>query len=80
MSLVVRKPAFCICENKDADQLRGNREADQRLCFRYKDSTIPLLPKYEITSLLTSSVAVQPGFCWTWLETPKTGFLTTRLM
>ena len=23
-----------ICENKDADQLRGNREADQRLCFR----------------------------------------------
>ena len=51
MSLVVRKPAFCICENKDADQLRGNREADQRLCFRYTDSTIPLLPKFEISSL-----------------------------
>ena len=34
----MRKPAFCICENKDADQLRGNREADQRLCFRYKDA------------------------------------------
>ena len=33
MSLVVRKAFFCICENKDADQLRGNREADQRLCF-----------------------------------------------
>ena len=33
MSLVMRKPAFCICENKDADQLRGNHEADQRLCF-----------------------------------------------
>ena len=51
MSRVVRKPAFCICENKDADQLRGNREADQRLCFRYTDSTIPLLPKSEISSL-----------------------------
>ena len=51
MSLVMRKPAFCICENKDADQLRGNREADQRLCFRYTDSTIPLLPKSEIASL-----------------------------
>ena len=38
----MRKPAFCICENKDADQLRGNREADQRPCFPYKDSTIPL--------------------------------------
>ena len=44
----MRKPLFCICENKDADQLRGNREADQRLCFRYTDSTIPLLPKSEI--------------------------------
>ena len=33
MSRDVRKPAFCICENKDADQLRGNREADQRLLF-----------------------------------------------
>ena len=43
LSLVVRKPAFCICESKDADQLRGNREADQRLCFRYTDSTFPLL-------------------------------------
>ena len=51
MSLVMRKLAFCICENKDADQLRGNREADQRLCFRYTDSTIPLLPKSEISSL-----------------------------
>ena len=48
MSLVMGKPAFCICDNKDADQLRGNREADHRLCFRYTDSTIPPLPKYEI--------------------------------
>ena len=40
----MRKPTFCICENKDADQLRGDdREADQRLCFRYTDSAIPLL-------------------------------------
>ena len=51
MSLVMRKPGFCICENKDADQLRGHREADQRLCFRYMDSTIPLLSKSEISRL-----------------------------
>ena len=51
MSRDVRKTdCFCICENKDADQLRGNREAGQRLCFRYTDSTIPLLPKSEISS------------------------------
>ena len=76
----MRKPAFCICENKDADQLRGNREADQRLCFRYMDKTIPLLSKAEISSLLPYSVAVQPGLCRTWSETPKTGFLTTRFI
>ena len=50
-SRVVRKPTFCICENKDADQLCGNRKADQRLGFRYTDSTIPLLFKSEISSL-----------------------------
>ena len=66
LSRVMRKTTFCICENKDADQLRGNREADQRLCFRYTDSTIPLLSKSEISSLQPSSVAVQPGLCRTW--------------
>ena len=62
----MRKPAFCICENKDADQLRGNREADQRLCFRYITSTIPhfLNPKSQASSHLVwlySSVCVRPG-------------------
>ena len=76
----MRNPTFCICENKDADQLRGNREADQRLCFRYTDSTIPLLSKSEISSLKPSSVAEQSGLCGTWSEAPKTDFLTTRLI
>ena len=76
----MRKLDFCICENKDADQLRGSREADQRLCFRYTDSTIPLLPKSEILSLKLFSEAVQSGLCQTWSETPKTGFLRTRLI
>ena len=40
-----------LSENKDADQLRGDREADQRLCFCYMDSTIPLLPTSKIPSL-----------------------------
>ena len=51
MSLVMRKPAFCICENKDANQLHSYCAADQGLCFHYTDSTIPLLPKSEISSL-----------------------------
>ena len=59
----MRKSTFRICENKDADQLHCNRKADQRLCFRYINSTIPLLFKSEISSLYPSSVAAQPGFC-----------------
>ena len=76
----MRKSDFCICENKDADQLHSNREADQCLCFRYIDTTIPLLPKSEISSLQPSSVAVQPGLCGTWSKTLKSDFLTTRLI
>ena len=38
----MRKPAFCIRENKGADQLRGNCAADQRLCFHFINSKIPL--------------------------------------
>ena len=79
LSHVIRKPAFCVCENKGADQLRSNCAADQRLCFGYIDSTIPLLPKSEISSLQQSSVTVQPGLYRIWSETPKTGFLATRL-
>ena len=63
---------------KDADQLRSNCAADQRLCFRYTESTITLLPKSEISSLLPSFVAVQTGLCRIWSETPTAGFLTTR--
>ena len=51
LSRVMSKPAFNICENKGADQLRDNRAADQHLCFRFIDSAIFLLPKSDISSL-----------------------------
>ena len=75
----MRKPTICMGENKDADQLRGNREADQRLCFRYTDSTFPslLIPKF--SRCWVSSVTVQAGLCWTWSETQIVGFVTHRL-
>ena len=64
----MRKPAFCIGENKDADQLRSNREADQRLCFHYIASTLEsvyfLNPKFLLPShhlWLHSLVCVGPG-------------------
>ena len=77
MSCLMRKPTICICEicnlhlceNKDADQLRGNREADQRLCFRYTDSTKPLLLKSKISSFKPASVTVQSDLYQTYSET-----------
>ena len=44
-------------------------------CFQYIDSTIPLLSKSEISSLRSSSVALQPGLCRTWSETRMLVFL-----
>ena len=44
-----RKPAFCIYENKGADQLYSNR--NQRLYFCYIESTILLLSEFKISSL-----------------------------
>ena len=66
------KPKICLGENKGADQLRSNCEADQRLCFRYSDITVPLLLKSEIQDSssflrLYRSVYVGPGrkpHCW----------------
>ena len=50
LSRFMRKLTYFICENKDADQLHGNCEADQRLYFRYIDTTISLLSKSKIYS------------------------------
>ena len=69
------KPTICIGENKDTDQLRS----DQRLCFRYMDSTINLLSKYKISSLNQSSVTVQPGVVSDLVGTQIVGCLMHRL-
>ena len=53
---------------------------DQHLCLRYVDSTKTLLPISEISSLLPSFVAVQPGLYGPSRKYLKTGFLTTLLM
>ena len=76
----MRKPMFCICENKDADQLRGNREADQRLYFHYIDSSIPLLSKYKISSLrLAIFCSCTAWFVSDRVRNQNVGFLMTWL-
>ena len=73
LSHLMRKPT--ICENKDTDQLCGNCEADQHLCFRYKDSTIPLLQKSKISSFCDSTDQFVSD-----LLKNHVGFLMTRLI
>ena len=68
----MEKPTICIDENKGADQLRRNCETDQRLCYGYTDSTIPLLsnPKFLASNHLLSLYSLvcdRPGRnpnCW----------------
>ena len=62
----MRKPAFCICESKDADLLCGNPAADQRPCFRYIVSSIHVLPKSEI-----SSCGCTARFVWDLVRNPE---------
>ena len=76
----MRKRDFCLCENKGADQLRNNCETDQRLCFRYMDSTAPTLLIHKFSRFCLSSVTVQVSLCLMWLETVKTGFFASRLI
>ena len=58
-------PIICICENKDADQLCGNREADQ--AFVFATHIVQFLnflkPKFPVSShllCLYSWVCVEP--------------------
>ena len=70
----MEKPTICIGENKGADQLRGNREADQRLCFRFGTRILQSLyflnTKFHASSsflCLYRSVCVGPvrkPHCW----------------
>ena len=44
----MKKNRFLHMREQRHRTARGNREADQGLCFHYKASTIPLLPKSKI--------------------------------
>ena len=68
----MRKPVFCICKNKGADQLRSNCEADQHFVFttRIVQLLFFLNPKFLASRhflFLYSSVLVEPvrkPHCW----------------
>ena len=67
-SLAMRKLDFCICENKDADQLRSHREADLISAFVFAIQIVQSLyylnPEFQASSHLLwlySPVYVRPG-------------------
>ena len=76
----MRKSAFCICKNKGADQVRSNCAADQHLCFRYIDSTIPLLPRNDITTLAFLGTVVKPSYSFQWGKGKGFTFLSFNVL
>ena len=66
-------------------QYANNKGADQTarisaFTVRCLDSIILLVSINETSSLYLASVAAQPGISLPWSQTPKTGFLVTRLI
>ena len=76
----MRKPVLPYANNKGADQPAHSRSLISTFVIRCLDSIIPLVSICEISSLKLVSEALQPGLSLTWSQTPKTGFLVTRLV
>ena len=80
-----QKKIFEPCHEKNRflpmrKQWCRNCTADQRLCFCYMDSTVPLFLKSKISSFYPAFVTVQAGLCQTLSETQIVGFLASRLI
>ena len=66
--------------NKGTDQSAHPRSLISAFVVRCLDSIISLVSISETSSLYIASVAAQASLCLSWSETPKTGFLVTRLI
>ena len=67
----MRKPVYAICDPRSLISV---------FVVRCLESIIPLFSIPEISSLCLASVAAQAGLCLTWSQSPKIGFLVTRLI
>ena len=78
----MKKPVYAMCKQQRcrsvcvADHPRSLISA---FVVRRLDSIIPLLAKSNISRIQLASVAEQTDLNLTWSQTPKTGFLVTRL-
>ena len=64
---------------KGTDQTAHSRSLICTFVVHCLDRIIPLVSISKFSSLYLASVAAQAGLCLTWLQTPNTGFLVTRL-
>ena len=71
----MRKMAFCICENKGAEQLLISAFAFATWVVQF-----PFFLQLKFQASGQSAVAVQPSSCWARVETPRTVFLASRLI
>ena len=79
----MRKPILCLmpyANNKGADQPAHPRSLISTFVVHCLDRIIPILAKSKIPRLQLASVAEQAGLSLIWSQTPKTGFLVTRLI
>ena len=74
----MRKTVYA--NNKGADQPVHPHSLISTFVVCCLDSIIPLVSISKIPSLYLASVAVQAGLSLLWSQTPKTGFLVTRLI
>ena len=66
--------------NKGSDQPAHPRSLISTFVVCCLDSIIPLVSVSRILSLFLAAEAEQPVLSLTWSQTPKTGFLVTRLV
>ena len=76
----MRKPVYTICEQQRRRSAVHPRCLISAFVVHYLDSVIPLVSILKISSLYLACVAAQPGLSLPWSQTPKTGFLVTRLI
>ena len=60
----MRKPAFCICKNKVANQLRSNSAAEQRLCFPYTERSTGWIAKVRELNVVAQKRPGRPKKTW----------------
>ena len=76
----MKKPVYAICEQQRHISAWASAQSEiSTFVVRCLDSIVSLVSISDISRLLLASVAEQAGLNLIWSQTPKTGFLVTRL-